>query len=189
MIKDAKTVYPVHDLISKRWSARSFSDKQISKEELFTIIEAASWAPSSMNEQPWCYLYSFKGTDGFQAMFDCLSPGNQLWVKNASVLLMCIAHKNFTKNGEFNRHHMHDIGMANANLLTQATSMNIYGHILGGYDREKANQTFSVPDENEVVCFIALGYLGDLELLEEPFKTREVTPRNRKPLEQIAKHF
>jgi len=189
MIKDAKTIYPVNKLITKRWSARAFSDQQISKEDLFTLIEAASWAPSAMNEQPWNYLYSYKGTEGFNTMWDCLSGGNQPWVKNASVLLMCIANKNIQKTGEPNRHYMHDVGMANANLLTQATSMDIYCHILGGYNHEKTNKVFHISNDNEVICFIALGYLGNGELLEEPYKTRVVTPRNRKSLEQIAKHF
>jgi nitroreductase len=189
MIKEAKTIYPVHELISKRWSARAFSDKAISKEELFTLIEAASWASSSVNEQPWGYLYSFKGSEGFNTMWDCLSAGNQPWVKNASVLLMCIANKNFHKNGELNRHYMHDTGMANANLLTQATSMGIYCHILGGYDHAKTDEVFNISADQEVICFIALGYLGDENVLEEPYKTREITPRNRKSLDQVARQY
>lgn len=189
MIKEAKTIYPVNELLSKRWSARAFSEQQISKEDLFTLIEAASWAPSAMNEQPWSYLYSYKGTEGFNTMWECLSAGNQPWVNNASVLLMCTASKKLHKTGEPNRHYMHDVGMANANLLTQATSMGIYCHILGGYDRTKTDQIFSISSDDEVVCFIALGYLGDGDLLDEPFKTREVTPRTRKPLDQIAKAY
>jgi nitroreductase len=189
MIKEAKTIYPVHDLIAKRWSARAFSEKSISEEALFTLLEAASWASSSINEQPWHYVYSFKGTPGFEVMWNHLSAGNQPWVKNASVLVMCVANKTFAKNGEFNRHYMHDVGMANANLLTQATSMGIYCHILGGYDRNLTDETFSIPGNREVICFIALGYLGDGDLLEEPFKTREITPRNRKSLQEISNPF
>jgi len=189
MVKEAKTKYPVHELISKRWSTRAFSAQQIIEKDLFTLLEAASWASSSVNEQPWSYLYSFKGTHGFNTMWECLSEGNQPWVKNASVLLMCIAHKNFLRNGELNRHYMHDTGMANANLLTQATSLGIYCHILGGYDRSKTDQVFSISENDEVVCFIALGYLGDGEKLDEPYKTREITPRSRKPLEEVAKQF
>lgn len=186
MIKIAKTTYNIDELISKRWSARAFSDKQISKEEVLTLIEAASWAPSSVNEQPWDYTYAFKGTNGFEKMWDLLSTGNQLWVKNASIILMCTATKTFSKNGEFNRHYMHDVGMANANLLTQATAMEIYCHILGGFDRVRTDDAFNIPENKEVVCFIALGYLGDSETLDEPFKTREVTPRSRKSLDDIA---
>lgn len=189
MIKEAKTIYPVHDLIAKRWSARAFSDKSIAEDELLTLLEAASWASSSINEQPWNYLYSLKGTSGFETMWNLLSSGNQPWVKNASVLVMCVANKTFSKNGDFNRHYMHDVGMANANLLTQATSMGIYCHILGGYDRNLTDETFSIPDNQEVVCFITLGYLGDGESLEEPFRTREITPRSRKSVQEISKRF
>ncbi len=189
MIKEANTQFPVHELIKKRWSARAFSGQQITQEELFTLIEAASWAPSSVNEQPWNYLYAFHDTEGFSKMLDLLSVGNQLWVKDASVLLMCTANKNFAKSGEFNRHYMHDMGLANANLLMQAVSMNIYGHLLGGFDKVRTDDFFSIPDHQEVVCFLALGYLGEAESLEEPFKTREVTPRNRKPVEEIAQQF
>jgi nitroreductase len=189
MIKEAKTTYNVEELISKRWSARAFSDTQITEDEVLTLIEAASWAPSSINEQPWDYTYSFKDTPGFEKMWELLSVGNQLWVKNASVLIMCTANKTFSKNGDFNRHYMHDVGMANANLLTQATAMGIYCHILGGFDRVRTDDTFEIGDDKEVVCFIALGYLGDGELLDEPFKTREVTPRSRKSLKEIAHHL
>jgi nitroreductase len=122
-------------------------------------------------------------------MEECLSVGNQPWVKNASVLLICIANKNFQRNGELNRHYMHDTGMANANLLTQATAMGIYCHILGGYDHVKTDQVFSISPNEEVVCFIALGYLGNGEQLEEPYKTREITPRSRKPIKEVARQF
>jgi nitroreductase len=189
MIKEAKTLHPVHELIAKRWSARAFSEQSVTQEDILTLMEAASWAPSSVNEQPWSYLYSFKDTVGFKKMLDCLSTGNQLWVKDASALIMCVTHKTFAKTGDYNRHYMHDTGMANANLLMQATSMGIYCHVLGGYDKVKTDDAFSIPEDQEVVCFIAMGYLGDGEKLEEPFKTREVTPRSRKPVEEIAKQF
>ena len=189
MIKEAKTIYPVHELISKRWSTRAFSDKPITETEVFTLVEAASWAPSSVNEQPWEYYYAFKGTEGFKKMLDVLSPGNQLWAGEAALMMVCIAHRNFEKNGQPNRHYMHDTGMANANLLTQALSMGIYGHILGGYDQAKATELFQIPDDKEAVCYIVLGYPGEGEKLEEPFRTREVTPRNRKPVEAIARAF
>lgn len=189
MIKEAKVNYPVHELISKRWSARSFSKEPVTKETVLTLIEAASWAPSSVNEQPWEYYYSFKGTAGFDKMLACLSTGNQIWVKDAPVLLLCLSHKNFAKSGEPNRHYMHDAGLANANLLTQALSMNIYCHILGGFDTEKTIESFHVPEHIEAVCFITLGYLGNPEKLDEPFKTREVTPRTRKIIEEISKEI
>jgi nitroreductase len=185
MIKEATTTYPVHELVRKRWSARSFSEKPFTPEVVYTLIEAASWAPSSLNEQPWSYLYAFKGTPGFDAIWSCLLPGNQPWTKEAAVLMVCLASKIFTKTGQVNRHYMHDCGMANATMLLQATSMGIYGHVMGGYDRQQTRTLFDLSEYEEDICFIALGYLDTPEKLAEPFKTRELTPRQRKPLEHM----
>lgn len=189
MIKEAVTKYPIHELISKRWSTRAFSERKITEQEILTLMEAASWAASSVNEQPWEYHYAFNGTDGFNKMLECLSPDNQLWVKNAPALILCTAHKNFSKSGELNRHYMHDTGLANANLITQALSMGIYCHPMGGYDTDKTNEAFRLPEHVEAICYIALGYLGEAEKLGEPVKTRELTPRSRKSVDEIAKPF
>lgn len=183
MIKIAETRGPVLDLIKERWSARAFSDQKISEADLHTLIEAASWAPSSMNEQPWRYRYAMQGTDTFEQMWDCLSSGNQPWAKQASVLLLSTAKKNFAKNDSPNRHALHDTGMANAFLMLQATQMKIYGHMMGGYDPVKLQEIFHLPEDEEAVCIIALGYLGTPDQLEEPFRSRELTPRSRKSLE------
>ena len=186
MVKEAKTIYPVHELVRKRWSARSFSEKPFTTEVVYTLIEAASWTASSMNEQPWRYTYALKGTPGFDAMWACLLPGNQPWAKEAAVLILSTGSTTLAKTGQVNRHFMHDCGMANATLLLQATSMGIFGHIMGGYDRQKTRRLFELPENEEDICMIALGYLDTPDKLTEPFKTRELTPRQRKPLEQIS---
>ncbi|QHT70234.1 nitroreductase family protein [Rhodocytophaga rosea] len=186
MVKEAKTSFPVHELVRKRWSARSFSEKPLTTEVVHTLIEAASWAPSSLNEQPWHYSYALKGTPGFDAMWACLLPGNQPWAKDAAVLVLSTGSTILAKTGQANRHFMHDCGMANAILLLQATSMGFFGHTMGGYDRQKTRALFNLPDTEEDICMIAFGYLDTPEKLTEPFKTREVTPRQRKPLEQIS---
>jgi nitroreductase len=185
MIKTAVTRHPVIDLIKNRWSARAFSDQIPGEDQVLTLIEAASWAPSSMNEQPWRYRYAFRGNAAFERMWECLSPGNQAWAKNAAVLLLCTAKTTFSRNGQFNRHALHDTGMANAFLMLQATEMQIYGHIMAGYDPEKLQNTYLLADDEEAVCIIALGYLGSPEQLEEPFRTREVTPRSRRAVEDF----
>lgn len=190
MIKEAKTIYPVHELIKKRWSARSFSDKEINQEILNTIFEAASWAFSAMNYQPWRYIFVHKSDkENFDKFVDCLAEGNKPWAKNASVLIFSLAKKNYD-NGEKNISALHDVGAANANLILQATSMNIYGHLIGGYSRTKAIELFDIDtDEFEPVVFIALGYLDSPEKLDEPYKSREVTPRERKKISEFAKKF
>ena len=190
MIKHAVTKHNVHELIRNRWSARSFSEREITQEELDTIFEAAGWAFSAMNYQPWRYIYAHKkdGAD-FQKLVDCLSSGNKPWAKDASVIIMALAKKNYD-NGIPNAAALHDLGAANATLMLQATSMNIYGHLMGGYDKDKAIEVLTIDtEEYEPVVFIALGYLDVPQKLIEPFQTREVTPRTRKEISEFAQEF
>lgn len=189
-IKIAKTEHPVIDVIKNRWSARSFSDKPISEKEMHTLFEAASWAFSSSNIQPWHFVYAHKeDKEAFDKLHGCLLGGNQPWTKNAAVLMAVLAHKKL-ENGHENKAAKHDVGSANATLMLQATSMNIYGHVMGGFDANKAVETLNINTEvHEPVVFIALGYLDAAEKLEEPFKTRELTPRTRKPLVEIVKRL
>ena len=188
-LKKAKTKTPVSRLIAKRWSARSFSHRPIDDKDLFTILEAASWAASSMNEQPWKYMVAKNGSEAFEKMVDCLKPGNQPWAKNASVLMISLADKYFAKTGSVNRHSMHDTGAANANLMLQAAELDIYGHLMGGFDMEKTLETFNITDHEEVVCFVALGYLDDPDSLEEPFKSRELAGRKRKNIDEFVNYL
>lgn len=188
-IKLAKTEHPVIDLIKNRWSARSFSDKAITQHELNTILEAATWAFSANNAQPWNYIYAHKHDASFQRLVDCLMPGNKPWAKNAAVLMVVTANKKYD-NGTENKIAKHDIGATNATLMLQATSMDIYGHVMGGYDHQKTIDTLNLDTElYEPVVMIALGYLDPPEKLEEPFKTREITPRTRKSVGEISQHF
>lgn len=190
MIKEAKTTYPVNELIKKRWSARSFAEKEISQDELNTIFEASSWAFSAMNYQPWKYIYVHKSdADNFQKFVDCLAGGNQPWAKNASVLIVSLAKKNYD-DGTPNKAAFHDVGASNATLILQAASMDIYGHLMGGFDKNKAVALTQIDsDEYEPVVFIALGYLDTPEKLDEPFKSREKTKRTRKNITEFATEF
>jgi nitroreductase len=185
-IKEADTQNDIHPLIRKRWSARAFSDQVIDDATMQQLFEAASWAPSSMNEQPWKYMYAHKSDPTFQDFFECLLAGNKLWNDNASVLILSLAQKQFSNNANDNRHAWHDVGAANTLLLLQAADLNIFGHQLGGFDREKTIETFNLPENLEPVCFISLGYLGDVERLKEPFKTREFVKRTRKNISEFV---
>ncbi len=188
-IKIAKTNNPVIDLIKDRWSARSFSPKDISQHELETILEAGSWAFSSSNSQPWNFIYTHRKDASFQKLVDCLMGGNQPWAKNASVLIAVLANKK-NDNGTENKIAKHDVGAANATLMLQALSMGIYGHVMGGFHADKTIETLSIDAEkHEPIVFIALGYLDSADKLEEPFKARELTARSRKSLSEISKHF
>jgi nitroreductase len=186
-IKEARTIYNVHDLIRNRWSARSFSKKEISQDELNTMLEAASWAFSAMNYQPWIYYYVHKSDEeNFNKIADCLLPGNKPWAKEAQAFIVSVAKKKYN-DGSPNRTVMHDIGAANALLMLQATAMNIYGHPMGGFDLKKCSEILNLDNnEFEPVVIFALGYLDEPEKLGEPYKTRELTERKRKPISDFA---
>ncbi|CAN5436440.1 hypothetical protein BH11BAC2_BH11BAC2_00400 [soil metagenome] len=187
-LKVAETRYPIHDLIRNRWSARSFAPDPITPEKMNQLFEAASWAFSSMNDQPWRYYYAFKGEKAFDDMLDCLLPSNAIWAQHAAVLILSGAVTRFA-NGNENRYAAHDVGAANTNLLLEATAENIYGHVLGGYDPDKTAALFPLHEGEIHLAFIALGYQGNPEDLSEPFKTREISKRSRKELKDFAFHY
>lgn len=178
---------PVHELISKRRSTRAFSDRTIQDQTLLQLFEAARWAPSSYNEQPWRFILARRSdTASFQAMLECLTESNLSWAQHGNVLIMPIA-KLFTSHNHYhNRHAFHDVGLAVANLSVEATAHDIYLHQLGGFYVEKARETFAIPEEYEPVSIIVLGYAGDLSLLPENLRQREEKPRQRMPLDQLV---
>jgi nitroreductase len=189
MIKEAVTKHPVLDLIRKRWSARAFSKKSIDNETLLTLFEAAGWAASANNEQPWRYIYAKReDKEAFDKIVSCLMAGNQPWAKNAAVLTICLVKTTMGPELKPNAAAMHDAGLSNATLLLQAISQNIYGHMMGGYDKAKTKELFDIPEGYETVLILALGYLDSPETLPEPFKTRELTPRTRKKLSEFVFH-
>lgn len=185
MIKAATTSGPVMDVLRNRWSARSFSDREISTAEIDTILEAGTWAFSAFNEQPWRYIVAHRGSDLFQQLWGLLAPGNQLWCDKAAVLLLSLVETH-TATGKPNPWGMHDLGAANFALTLQANAMGIYTHVMAGYDKARAVTELELPETVDSVAMIALGYLDDPEKLAEPFKTREVTPRTRKSVGEVV---
>lgn len=185
-IKVAQTQFDVHELLRSRWSARSFQDTPLPEEEILTLIEAASWAPSSMNEQPWRYKVVLKKQEKlFHDVLECLMPGNQSWAHTAPVLILSLAELKHV-NGHPNAYALYDVGAANQNLLVQAAGMGILGHQMGGFDATKTRALFQIPEHQTPVVIIALGYPDVPEKLHEPFHTREITPRSRKNLDTIV---
>lgn len=184
--KKAKAGEIVHPLIKKRWSPRAFSDKKIPSHLLNGIFEAASWAASAMNEQPWRYIYAENGTPGFGKLWNCLMPGNQPWTKNVPVIFVAIYNKYYENNGKENGTAEHDLGMANTNLLLQATSLDIYGHLMAGFDAQKMIDVLGLDDEQMPLCMGVLGYLGDPAQLDEPYKSREKIERTRKEPDEFV---
>lgn len=185
--KIAETQHDISKLIQRRWSPRAFSDQPIPEEELQALFEAASWAASSYNEQPWQYLYAHRSDEaGFQRLLSCIKPGNQAWAQNAAVLVLSSASTVFSRNGKTNRHALHDTGAANAYLLLEATRRDIYGHAMAGFDYDKTVQEFELVEPVVPVCFLALGHLGDPEQLEEPLRSSEQKPRQRQSVDSFT---
>jgi nitroreductase len=182
--------YPVHDLIRSRWSPVAFSAKPVEPGKLRSLLEAARWAPSSFNEQPWRFIVATRDGKGeFERLLDCLIPGNFEWAQNAPVLMLSIAKLHFTHDGKPNRHAFHDVGLAVGNLIFQATALGLSVHQMAGFDVERARQTFAVPDGYEPVGGIALGYAAGVETLPQRLQKRHLSPRRRKPLEEIVFGF
>ncbi|MBK7432215.1 MAG: nitroreductase family protein [Bacteroidetes bacterium] len=177
----------IHNLISKRKSIRAFSEQPIDDETLASLFEAARWAPSSANEQPWRFILAKKeDKEAFVKMQDCLLEGNKIWAKGAAALFITIAKKNFDFNNKANIYSWHDVGLATAMLSVQATELNLYLHQMGGFDHAKAKEVFAIPDDYEAVSIIAVGYEGNPELLPENLRAREVGERKRKPLSELV---
>ena len=177
----------VHNLIEKRWSPRAFAGTAVGVEQLEALFEAARWAPSAMNEQPWRFIYATQeDPEAYDRLLNCLVEANQVWAKNAPVLFLSVAKKTYDLNGNVNGHAWHDVGMATANLVLQATDLDLHVHLMGGFSADKARQVLEIPDGFEPVTMGAIGYIGDPEALPEHLKARELSPRQRKPLHDIV---
>lgn len=180
LAKTAPAEHPIHELLSSRWSPRAYAaDRPVPTKLLEQLFEAARWAPSSSNEQPWSFIVGVKGTETWNKLFDTLVPGNQIWTKNAPVLVLSLTRKVFLKNGNANRHAMYDLGQAVSMLLVQATSLGLITHQMGGFDPEKARSTFHVPDSYDIGAVIAIGYQADASILTPELRERETAPRTR----------
>lgn len=172
--------------IRQRRSSRDFADRPLDSGVLDTLLEAARWAPSSVNEQPWRYLVATADQpQDFARFVSCLNPGNQVWASQAPLILLSVAKTQFTYNGKPNRHALYDTGQANMSLLIQATALGLTGRQMGGFDMAKTIETFQIPEGYEPVVFIALGYPGDGTRLPEEVLAKEAAPRTRKPIDDI----
>jgi nitroreductase len=186
-LKAAQTAQPVHELISRRWSPRAFSEREVTSEQLVSLLEAARWATSSYNEQPWRFIVARKSDpETYDKLLGSLMELNQLWARSAPVLILSLAKKTFTHNGTPNLYAMHDAGMAFSNLALQATALGLSVHFMGGFNRAAARTAFHIPDDYELGAVAAIGYAGDPETLPENFRQAELTPRTRKPLAELV---
>ena len=187
MEKPADTQYPIHDLLKRRWSPRAFSDRRVEPATLRSLLEAARWAPSSSNEQPWNFLVATKDEQAEHGrLLSCLVEGNSLWAQRAPVLMVSVARMSFEEGGEPNRHAYYDVGQAVADLSVQATALGLMVHQMAGFHPDKVRELYGIPTGFEPVAAMALGYPGDPQSLPEKLKTRESAPRERKPVAQFV---
>ena len=184
--KIANTDFPIHNIIARRWSARAFSTKTVEKSKLLSILEAARWAPSSRNEQPWRYIvFTDDNPEKLEKARSVLLEINN-YAKLAPILICAITKKTYSDNGVYNKLHFHDLGAANENMFLESFNQDLIMHEMGGFDREKAREVFSIPDDYEIGIMIAIGYQDSHEILPERFKGKINSPRERKPLSEIA---
>ncbi len=188
MQKPAISSVPLEETITKRWSPRAYdATKSVSHEQLIAVLEAARWAPSSYNDQPWRFIVCDKASNpkAWQAAFDCLMPSNQTWVKDAPLLLLGCANTILDVNQQANRFAQYDTGAAAENLVLQATSMGLAAHQMGGFNADTAREVFAIPAQFTPMAMISVGYEGDANDLPDELKTRELAARKRKPLGEI----
>ena len=177
----------VHELIRSRWSPRAFSDKEVAPDDLASILDAGRWAASSNNEQPWRFIVATKKDPAeYQKLLSLLVPFNQDWAKTAPVLILVIAKKTFSHNGQPNKYAVHDAGAALANMFLQATALGLRAHGMAGFDYDRARTELNIPDDYETAAFAAFGYLGSADQLPEKLQKQEMAPRQRKPLTDLA---
>lgn len=182
LTKPAKTTQKIHDIMQNRWSPRAFdAHKPIAEETLLTLLEAAHWAPSCMNEQPWRFVVCAKTLDraAWQSMYDCLAEKNQIWAQHAPVFILSVAVKDFLQNAKPNRWSAYDTGAASLSLCLQATALGLITHQMGGFDSDQCRNQFNIPINCTPMSVIALGYQAEAGILEPEFKQKEMAERSR----------
>lgn len=183
--KLAITSVPINEIINKRWSPRAFDPaKPVSREDLLSLLEAARWAASCFNDQPWRFIVCNRATDeaAWQRALSVLAEKNQRWAKNAGVLLCAVAMKNFNHNGQPNRWATYDTGAASTSLALQATALGLIVHQMGGFDADKARTAFNLPEDCQPMAMMAVGYQAEADSLDDDFKDMELQERSRAEL-------
>lgn len=187
MSRGASPDHPIHELISKRWSPYGYSNRPVPRTDLLSIFEAARWAASSFNEQPWRYLVATRDrTDDFERILSCLLEGNRTWAKEAPALALGCVRQTFSRNNKPNRVAQHDLGLASASLSLEATSRGVYVHQMAGLMPEKARDVFGIPEGFEAVTALALGYRAKPGTSDPSLLARDERPRNRRPLDEFV---
>jgi nitroreductase len=187
MSKTADTDHPVHALIASRWSPYAFADRDVAAQDLRSLFEAARWAPSSYNEQPWSYLVATRGEPAeFERLLSCLVETNQAWARHAPVLALGVTRHAFTRNDKPNAAAEHDLGLAAGGLLVEATARGLVVHQMIGILPERARELYAIPEHSHALTGLAIGYEGDPDGLPDALRARSLAPRTRKPLAEFV---
>lgn len=181
-IKNSTTEFEssVIDEIRHRRSRRALDTRVVEPEKIRSLFEAARWAPSSMNEQPWTYVYTtLDQPELHESVLQSLNPSNQVWARQAPLFIVSMVRKQYSRNQALNTAALYDLGSANAFLSLQATHDGLIVHQIGGFDRQRIQEVLRIPDAYEVVLVMAVGYPGDPDALPENLRVRELAPRVR----------
>jgi nitroreductase len=185
--KHATPDYPIHALLSQRWSPYAYSDRPVAKADLQSVFEAARWAASSYNEQPWTYFVATRDNPvEFERLLSCLVLANQAWAKAAPVLVLCVVSTKFSKNRLDNRAAVHDLGLASANIVTEATARGLSVHQMIGILSEKARELYHIPQHFEAWTAMAIGYAASADAVSDDLRERDLAPRTRKPVGEFV---
>lgn len=180
MQKSAEFGAAVLDVIKKRRSRRAYASKTVEQEKIRSLFEAARWAPSSLNEQPWFYIYATADQQPlWNKIFEAVNEGNKVWARHAPLLIVSLARKNFIRFDSPNPSARYDLGAANAFLSLQAAHLGLNVHQMAGFDHKTVILNLGIPETYEPVIVMAIGYPGDTEKLPENLKARELAPRER----------
>ena len=186
-IKKAAADYPIQKVLAERWSPYGFEDRAVSEADLRSLFEAARWAASSYNEQPWNYLVATReNPQEFKRLLLCLVEANQAWAKAAPVLVLGVVRLRFAKNNQDNRAAVHDLGLAAGNLVVEATARGLSVHQMIGILPDKAREIYQIPEHFEAWTAMAIGYKADPAKLPDALKERDLAPRQRKPLNKFV---
>ena len=185
--KQATPDHPIHELIARRWSPYAFADRPVSQDDLRSIFEAARWAASSYNEQPWSYILATKSEpEEFERLLSCLVEANQAWAKAAPVLALGCTSLRFVRNGKPNAAAIHDLGLASATLTLQATARGLFVHQMIGILPDKARELYRIPEGVQPLTGLAIGYAAEASTLPENLRERDLAPRGRKALAEFV---
>lgn len=186
-VKQATPDHPIQAWIASRWSPYIFSERPVAEHELRSLFEAARWAASSYNEQPWRFLVATNSnTEEFQRLLSCLVDANQAWAKAAPVLVLACTSLEFTRNQKPNAAAVHDLGLSTANLMLEATTRGLSVHAMIGILPDRARELFGIPGDVLPMTALAIGYAADADGQPDALRQRDLAPRSRKPLREFV---